>query len=237
MSERILLVEDEPDVRLTLAAHLELEGFTVLEAGTAAEALALLAKEKVDLVLSDIRMPGMSGVELYTKLRAQDAEVPVVLMTAFALEDQVQTAIEGGVFTVLPKPFEVDDAVHTLRNALRKPLVIVHDGQGAAPTSLAAALSRRGVRATSPANADEAERLVREKPVDVCVADLQAGADTAARVRGADASIAIVVLAQNPDATIVESLARSGVFAFLKKPVQPLELLQSIARARAGGRT
>src|SRR5271166_5091781 len=99
---RILLVDDEQSLLMTLAANLELDGLDVTTAESGQRALELFESEPFDLVLSDIRMPGMNGVDLFRRIRAQRPECPVVLMTAFALEGLVQEAIAEGVFTVLP---------------------------------------------------------------------------------------------------------------------------------------
>src|SRR5512140_1747134 len=104
---RVLIVDDESSLLMTLAANLELEGFDVVEASTPQRALELVRSQHFDLVLSDIRMPGMSGVDLFHAIRATHPQMPVILMTAFALEAMVRDAIEHGVYTVLAKPFEI----------------------------------------------------------------------------------------------------------------------------------
>src|SRR5687768_13491275 len=105
MSEpKILVVDDEASLRMTLSANLELEGFVVVEAESADEALKILAKEDFDLILSDIRMPGRSGIELVSELRNNGIDLPVVLMTAFTEEKNLDEATRNGVFTILTKP-------------------------------------------------------------------------------------------------------------------------------------
>jgi CheY-like chemotaxis protein len=127
---RILVVDDEPGLLMTLAANLELEGFEVVAAESGARALDLFEQGAFDLVLSDIRMPGMNGVDLFRTLRSKQHGVPVVLMTAFALEGLVQEAIREGAFTVLPKPFDLDHVVGALTRAAKSPVVLLVDGDG-----------------------------------------------------------------------------------------------------------
>src|SRR4051812_27308376 len=104
---RILLVDDEPSLRMTLGANLEFEDFLVTEAESGERALELFEQSPFDLVLTDIRMPGISGVELFRWIKRLRAETPVVLMTAFAQESLVSAAVAEGAFTVLSKPFEL----------------------------------------------------------------------------------------------------------------------------------
>jgi DNA-binding NtrC family response regulator len=101
---RILVVEDEESLRITLAANLELEGYEVVEAQNGKEAIELLGQQKFDLVLSDIRMPKATGVDVLLYAKQHHPGLPVVLMTAYAMEDQVRKAVSEGVFAVLKKP-------------------------------------------------------------------------------------------------------------------------------------
>ncbi|HUS67503.1 MAG TPA: response regulator, partial [Kofleriaceae bacterium] len=76
----VLLVDDEEGLRTTLAANLELDGFDVVEAADGIEALAHARRRAFDLVVTDIRMPGMNGVDLFRAIRGLHPRVPVVLM-------------------------------------------------------------------------------------------------------------------------------------------------------------
>lgn len=144
---RILVVDDEQSVRMTLAANLELEGFAVAEASGGEEALALVAASSFDLVLSDIKMPGLNGVDLFLAIKAMRPGLPVVLMSAFAMEALVARAIQAGVFTVVTKPFSIDSIASLLARAVRGPIVLVVDGAQRDALATAEALCARGVRA------------------------------------------------------------------------------------------
>ena len=114
----ILVVDDEPGMRAMVAANLEIEGFAVTEAESGDRALEAAKSNNFDLVLTDIRMPGMNGVELFRSLRQLGMQMPVVLMTGFAVEELVKGALEEGVFTVLAKPFDVGHAIRTVSSAV-----------------------------------------------------------------------------------------------------------------------
>src|ERR1700756_5808924 len=79
---KILVVEDDPDIRRILDMFLTEKGFRVKVADDAARALEMLAEEPIDLILSDVRMPGMSGLELLRHVKEQDPEIQIVLMSA-----------------------------------------------------------------------------------------------------------------------------------------------------------
>jgi len=120
MSSRLLVVDDEPNLLRAVAACLRAEGFDVVTARSGAEALVRVAESVPDLVVSDIRMPGMDGYQLARQLRAspRTALTPVVFLTA---KDETADRIEGfrsGVDAYLVKPFEPDELVAVIRNIL-----------------------------------------------------------------------------------------------------------------------
>ncbi|HLL76918.1 MAG TPA: response regulator transcription factor [Pyrinomonadaceae bacterium] len=120
MSSRLLVVDDEPNLLRAVAACLRAEGFDVMTARSGAEALVRVAEGVPDLVVSDIRMPGMDGYQLARQLRAspRTALTPVVFLTA---KDETADRIEGfrsGVDAYLVKPFEPDELVAVIRNIL-----------------------------------------------------------------------------------------------------------------------
>jgi DNA-binding NtrC family response regulator len=232
---RILVVDDERSLLMTLAANLELDGFDVTMAENGQRAVELFENQPFDLVLSDIRMPGMSGVDLFRRIRAEWPEVPVVLMTGFALEGLVKEAVAEGVFTVLPKPFDIEHVVAALTSALRSPVVLVIDGDAGAAEATAEALRASGVRAASAADDGQVLATVRDGKVDVCVVHSAPGGglapDLVERVRQVDPSIVHIAIAGHD----VEALLRkkvSGMFACLRAPVKTRELVETIARAR-----
>jgi DNA-binding NtrC family response regulator len=171
---RILLVDDEESLRMTLAANLELDGHSVFEAGDGRAAIDFLRRNAVDLVLSDIRMPNLGGIALLQFVKKNHPDVPVVLMTAYTLVEQVRTAISEGVFTVLKKPFDVGSAGSALTRAAMGPVGLIVDDAGGRRDAvvLAERLCSSGVKAMTAFGDEEALQALRSGFVDVCVVDL-----------------------------------------------------------------
>jgi DNA-binding NtrC family response regulator len=120
MSAHILIVEDDPSHLEILRRHLERSGYTVEAAESAEQALSRFSRFEPELVLSDLRMPGMSGFDLLRKLKADAPDVTVVLMTAF---DDMQTAIDAmkeGAYDYLVKPLELDRLEAIVEGALEQ---------------------------------------------------------------------------------------------------------------------
>lgn len=113
---RILVVEDDPRLREAIVDTLMLKGHDVSEAPNGIEALAVLTNQEVDLVLSDINMPGMDGLELLDKVKQAHPWLPIVLMTAYGDVGQAVKAMQRGANDYLMKPFELAEL-----DALLKP--------------------------------------------------------------------------------------------------------------------
>jgi two-component system, NtrC family, response regulator AtoC len=119
MPQTILIADDEARLLDVLSGVLEGLGYRAMTATSGAAALLLLEREAIDLVLTDLRMPGMNGQELLTEVRRRHPTMPVVIMTAYSsVRDAVQ-AIRDGAFDYIGKPIEQDELATTLTNALR----------------------------------------------------------------------------------------------------------------------
>ena len=116
----VLVVEDDPRLLDILRSHLDRMGYQVRTAGGAARALELLAEAPSDVVLSDVRMPGMDGRTLLQIARERYPDVKVVLMTAFGSVDDAVDAMRAGAYTYVTKPFKVEEIAAVLRNAARE---------------------------------------------------------------------------------------------------------------------
>lgn len=103
---RVLIVDDEESVRSLLRELLQDEGFRVVTAGTAEEALFLLGAQSFDVILTDIMMPGLSGIEMLRQVREFGLSGEVIVMTGHATYDTIVEAGRNGAFDYLKKPFE-----------------------------------------------------------------------------------------------------------------------------------
>ena len=112
-----LVVDDEANLRKVLSAMLRRDGFDVLTASDGAEALGLLSKQSVDVVLSDIRMPNLDGMSLLKRTMVEYPDIPVVILTAHGSVDNAVEAIKIGAFDYLTKPFDKDELQLVLRKA------------------------------------------------------------------------------------------------------------------------
>jgi two-component system nitrogen regulation response regulator GlnG len=116
--DTIWVIDDDRSIRWVLEKAFNQQGMKVRVFESADGVLSLLAREQPDAILTDIRMPGMDGLELLQHLHQDYADLPVIIMTAHSDLESAVSAYEGGAFEYLPKPFDVDDAVDLARRAI-----------------------------------------------------------------------------------------------------------------------
>jgi DNA-binding NtrC family response regulator len=116
----ILVVDDEESVRDSLQNWFTEDGYTVECAENAKIALAILEATRYDIILADLKMPGMDGLEMLRRIKSLDKEAIVIVMTAFATVDTAVKALKDGAFDYVTKPFDPDDLSHLIRNASKQ---------------------------------------------------------------------------------------------------------------------
>src|SRR5262245_33352015 len=117
---KVLVVEDDPDIRKILELFLTEKAFRVKSAESAAQALEMLAEEPIDLILSDVRMPGMSGLDLLRHLKERDPEIQLVLMSAYSSVKDAVEAIRLGAADYVEKPIDFRRLERVLQTVLEK---------------------------------------------------------------------------------------------------------------------
>ncbi len=115
---KIWVIDDDRSIRWVLEKALKAENIEVRSFDEAGPALKALQRQEPDALITDIRMPGMSGLELLSELRAGYPDLPVIIMTAHSDLDSAVSAYQGGAFEYLPKPFDVDEAMDLVHRAV-----------------------------------------------------------------------------------------------------------------------
>ena len=114
----VLIVDDEAEIRESLQTLLELEGYEVETAANGEEGLSKLGDRPFDLVLLDLALPGRSGIDLLPEIRALDAQLPVIIITAFGTVEDAVRAMQGGAGNFLQKPWDNEKLLADVRAAV-----------------------------------------------------------------------------------------------------------------------
>ena len=116
MKGKVLIVDDQFGIRILLNEVLQKEGYDTYQAANGLQALEVLNENIPDLVLLDMKIPGMDGIEILKRMKAVQPDIRVIIMTAYGELDMIQEAMDLGAITHFAKPFDIDD----IRKAVEK---------------------------------------------------------------------------------------------------------------------
>jgi DNA-binding NtrC family response regulator len=164
---KVLIVDDEPRILLLMKGLLKANKFDVESATDGASALNIVRSGGVDIVVTDLRMQPMDGMALFEEIKAIDASIPVILLTAYASVETAVEAMKSGIFDYLTKPFKVDEMLECLKRAEAK----LQQNSAAVTTSATEPLRYRfeNLIASSPAMNEVCETIARVAPTAATV--------------------------------------------------------------------
>src|SRR5690606_2100081 len=135
----IWVVDDDRSIRWVLEKALARAGLPCESFACASDALTALETRTPQVLVSDIRMPGISGLELLREVKTRHPDVPVIVMTAYSDLDSAVASFQGGAFDYLAKPFDVDDALALIRRAMGSPETDLSSALSASESQVAGA--------------------------------------------------------------------------------------------------
>ncbi|MED3852680.1 response regulator [Priestia megaterium] len=115
LAEKILIVDDQYGIRILLTEVLQKEGYTTFQAANGFQAIDITKEQAPDLVLLDMKIPGMDGIEILKRLKQHDETIKVIIMTAYGEVDMIQEAKDLGALTHFAKPFDIDEIRKVVR--------------------------------------------------------------------------------------------------------------------------
>ena len=118
MAMNIMIVDDQYGIRILLNEVLQKEGYETFQAANGAQALEIAKNNKLDLVLLDMKIPGMDGIEILKRLKEYDSSIAVIIMTAYGELDMIQKANDLGALSHFAKPFDIVDIRNTVKKYL-----------------------------------------------------------------------------------------------------------------------
>jgi DNA-binding NtrC family response regulator len=240
----ILIVDDDSGTARTTALILDRKGHTVETASSGPEALEMVQARPFDLILLDIKMPLMNGVETHRRIKEIRPQAVVVMMTAYAVEELIDQALKDGAHDILYKPLDFDRLLRIIREANGSQcgaLVLVVDDNAALRDALGEALDRGGYVVTTAQTGEEALAIARERPHDILFIDLKLptinGLETYLSIREVNPQAIAVIMTGYPDemGELLKKAMEQDAYTYLQKPFDiedVLELAQEIARRK-----
>ena len=240
MTRRALVVDDDRSMVKTLADVLQLQGWDVERAYSGAAAVQVATQRDFDVVLMDVKMPGLDGVDAFRAMKEARPHIRVVLMTAYAAPDRLAQAEREGVVRVMSKPVNVAELLELLSAMLagdQPVLLIDHDTQFL--RSLAAMLRAQGFEVASATDLPHAMTLMGARRPMAVMLHLEGGPrdvrDAVAAVHGANPAAAIILYGEraDPRTDVARAVPPEWVHAWLEKPFaieQVTEVLEGLRR-------
>ncbi len=241
MGFKILVVDDNEAYTDSIKDILEDEGYDVETAYDGEAAYELTGCAEYDLVLMDIKMPGMNGVESFLHMKLRNPDVKVILFTAYALTELIQKARDNGVTAILKKPLEMNDLNTIIERAITQPdggCILVADDDQALCESLYDALSESGYRVAMACDPRDAIREAERQPFDILLLDLKMpdlnGLEVYRRIKKVQPRLVTILMtgyAEEMNDLIQQAIDESA-YTMLPKPIDMQQLLAVMTRAK-----
>ncbi len=235
----VLIVDDEQGLCDTLSKILSKKGYETATATSGFEALDMIKKRAFDIVLMDIKMPVMNGVETYKKIKAIRPGTVTILMTAFSVDDLIREGIKEGVYAALHKPIEIDSLINTIEEARdREPLLVIVDDDPGICKTMESILKKEGYNVTVCKTGEEAIAITKENPRDILLIDMKLpalnGMETYMEIKRINPSaIAILMTAYEQEMeNLAEQALKEGIYTCLFKPFDMDEAIGLIDEIR-----
>lgn len=236
---RLLIVEDNRALAENIGEILEDIGYEVLLAHDAETALRLLDEQTFDGMITDLRLPGISGIDLITHMRGEGRRIPVAVITAFAESSTVEHAEQAGALEVLPKPVDFDRLFRVVSEFVRsdRQVLVLEDSEPLAQ-NIAEALEQRQMTPIVAATVHAA--LTQRGLPSVAIVDLRlpdgSGLDAVRRLHARDPSLRVLVTTGYPEDLEAQAAIRDLACIeapILQKPFDLQQLLERIESATA----
>ena len=248
MRGNVLLVDDNLDFLDSTKDVLEDQGYRVNTSTNGEDALAQANSHPFDVILMDIKMPGMNGVESFIKMKEKNPRVKVILFTAYSLKQLIQKAYKEGVCEVLNKPLNMMKLLQTIervRMCNKGGCILVADDDQALCDSLYDVLSQKGYEVAVTCNGQKAVSQAKHKPFDIMLLDMKLprsnGLEVYRQIKSLQPNLVAIIMTGYAEEMreMIDQTLKENAHACLTKPVNIetlIGLLNEIIAAKKEGR-
>jgi DNA-binding NtrC family response regulator len=230
----VLIVDDDVNFCNTLAKIFIKKGYKTVTAESGLRALEMIEKKTFDIVLMDIKMPVMDGVETFKKMKAIRPDIAVILMTAFSVDDLIADALKEGVYSVVRKPFDIDTVINMMEKARNGALLTVVDDDPNICKTMKNILEKKGYSVTTCATGEEAISLAKDRSQDILFIDMKLpvlnGLEVYAEIKKINPKAIMVLMTayrEEMDEMVKEAI-ENGAYCCLYKPLDMDEVIKLI---------
>ncbi|MFQ5813185.1 MAG: response regulator [Anaerolineae bacterium] len=236
----ILIVDDDRGMGETLLDIMEDMGYDADVAGDGFEAIEKAKNNAFDVVLMDIKMPGMNGVETFKEIRKILPETNVVMMTAYAVEDLIAEALREGAYGVLHKPLDIEKVLNLVESLSGLGPILVIDDDPDICELFRDVLRRKGYGVRFAKSGEEAIDIVREMDTEIVFVDVQLptinGFEVYKAIKEANPQVMAIMMTgyRYEFGDLVEEAIKGGAVACLYKPFDITEIVRLVEEISQG---
>lgn len=231
---RVLIVDDNESLCRSMALILNRKGYTVTVATDGLQALEVAREHAFDIAFMDIKMPTLDGVETFKRLKRLRPNAPVIMMTAYALEELVQEALQEGAYGVIYKPLDMDKVLGIIEEARQNrqgALVLIVDDDPESCDTLRTILERKGFHVGVAHSGEAAIDLAWQHKYDILLIDLKLptlnGLETYRAIKAIrpDAAAILLTAYRQEMGDLIRAAQNESAYACLYKPLDMDEVL------------
>lgn len=241
MSEKlsILVVDDNEEFCQSVTDILELKDYEVVTAYNGFKALEMVKQNDFGLVLMDVRMPAMDGTQTFKKIKEIAPDTPVIMVSAFAVEDLIREALREGAYGSLRKPLDFDEIFRLIDQATGKgALILVADDDENLCTNMKEVLSDKGYRVKVAHDSNMAIEKAQKNKFDIMLIDMKLpalnGLETYLAIRDFRPNVVAIIITDYPQEmdNLVQQAMQESVYTCLEKPINMDELVSLLERIK-----
>jgi len=232
---KILIVDDDKEFCTSMTDILEARGYEVESENSGEAAIAKVKEKSFDVILMDIKMPVMNGVEAFKQIKKISPKTVVIIITAYSLEDLIKEALQEGAFGVLRKPLDINKLIEQIGLAKeRGMLILITDDDPNTRETFKDVLEAKGYKVSTATTGEEAIEQSRERPSDILFMDMKLsalnGLETYLAIKEINPRVIAVIVTGYYEETkdLVDKALEKGVYTFLQKPLDMDKVLALI---------
>lgn len=232
----VLVVDDNGDLLNTFSLILKRRGYNVDTAREGASAVEKHKKHRFDVILMDVIMPGMSGVEAFKRIREVDPAARVILMTAYYDEDEIRRVLNEGVYRAVYKPVDIGQLMALIRAAVSTQAILVVDDDEDFCRVMAGAMQTKGYRVSHATSGREAIDMAKSNKFDMAFIDIRMpemdGLETCLKLKEVSPdTVPIIMTAYRDEARpTIEKAKAASIVTCLYKPFDLAEVVDMLNR-------
>ena len=223
-----------------MADILEAKGYAVESENSGEAAVAKVKEKSFNVILMDIKMPAMNGVEAFKQIKKISPKTAVIMITAYSLEDLIKEALQEGAFGVLRKPLDIDKLIEQIElSKERGILILVTDDDPNTRETFKDVLEAKGYKVSTATTGEEAIEQSRERPSDILFMDMKLsalnGLETYLAIKEINPRVIAVIITGYYEGMkdLVDKALEKGAYTYLTKPLdmnKVLELIEKISK-------